>query len=210
MYKLICIIGGSCTGKDTIMTNLLQDTGLNLDRLITYTTRPKRESETEGSEYHFVSEEEFIVKSENKLIVEVRDYHTEFGIWHYFTLEEDLRDFNKHILVCASRVQFESYRDYLGKENVIPIIVDSPVRDRIKRYMNRLSTNWDQKDRAYLEMCRRIISDEDEYNLKYLLDNNIMNKGNYFINRNGKGSSIDRCTEDIKDYLYNLLYFIRS
>lgn len=38
--------------KDTIYKNLMEDKSLGLRKLIPYTTRPMREGEQEGVEYH--------------------------------------------------------------------------------------------------------------------------------------------------------------
>lgn len=53
MGKIICLMGKSSSGKDTIYKNLMEDKSLGLRKLIPYTTRPMREGEQEGVEYHF-------------------------------------------------------------------------------------------------------------------------------------------------------------
>ena len=55
MGKIICLMGKSSSGKDTIYKNLMEDKSLGLRKLIPYTTRPMREGEQEGVEYHFNS-----------------------------------------------------------------------------------------------------------------------------------------------------------
>ena len=57
MGKIFCIMGKSATGKDTIYKKLLQNDELNLRRIVSYTTRPIREGEREGIEYHFTDVE---------------------------------------------------------------------------------------------------------------------------------------------------------
>ena len=48
MGKIICLMGKSSSGKDTIYKNLMEDKSLGLRKLIPYTTRPMREGEQEG------------------------------------------------------------------------------------------------------------------------------------------------------------------
>ena len=55
MGKIFYIMGKSSSGKDTIYSRLLQDSELGLSRIVLYTTRPMREGETEGKEYHFTA-----------------------------------------------------------------------------------------------------------------------------------------------------------
>ena len=58
MGKIFYIMGKSSSGKDTIYENLLGREGLSLHPLIMYTTRPIRAGETDGVQYHFVTEEQ--------------------------------------------------------------------------------------------------------------------------------------------------------
>jgi len=55
---LIVISGPSGAGKDTVMQRM-QERGLPFHFVVTATTRPKRENETHGKDYFFVSKEEF-------------------------------------------------------------------------------------------------------------------------------------------------------
>ena len=59
MGKIFYIMGKSSSGKDTIYSRLLEDQKLELGRIILYTTRPIRDGEIPGKEYHFVDEEKF-------------------------------------------------------------------------------------------------------------------------------------------------------
>lgn len=55
---LIVISGPSGAGKDTVMQRM-QERGLPFHFVVTATTRPKRENETHGKDYFFVSKDEF-------------------------------------------------------------------------------------------------------------------------------------------------------
>ena len=59
MGKLFYIMGKSASGKDTIYQRLLRNPEFSLERLVIYTTRPIRDGELDGREYHFVTEEDF-------------------------------------------------------------------------------------------------------------------------------------------------------
>ncbi len=76
---LIVISGPSATGKDTIVNNLIEKTE-NILISISMTTREKREYESDGKDYYFVSKEEFEknIKEGNMLeyaIVHGKDYY---------------------------------------------------------------------------------------------------------------------------------------
>lgn len=65
MSKII-IVGGGGSGKD-YLKKLFLDKGFKSD--ISYTTRPKRDDEEDGVDYHYVSEEDFDqMVGENKFL----------------------------------------------------------------------------------------------------------------------------------------------
>lgn len=57
MKKLICIVGETASGKDTVARHLQEKYGYK--PVCSYTTRPPRNGETHGKEHYFVSQEEF-------------------------------------------------------------------------------------------------------------------------------------------------------
>ncbi|MGL4561261.1 MAG: guanylate kinase [Brevinema sp.] len=57
--KVIVISGPSGVGKTTLYKKVLAKYQDQLDFCISATTRPKRSSEIDGRDYHFISEEEF-------------------------------------------------------------------------------------------------------------------------------------------------------
>jgi guanylate kinase len=65
---MIVIVGGTASGKSTLIDELV-DTG-QYQRIITTTTRPIREGEINGIDYHFVSEDEFMSLVKNDMFVE--------------------------------------------------------------------------------------------------------------------------------------------
>ena len=85
MGKIICLMGKSSTGKDTIFKRLLEDDTLELKTIVPYTTRPIRVGERDGVEYFFTDEEGFQRLKDRGKIIEAREYHTFHGLWRYFT-----------------------------------------------------------------------------------------------------------------------------
>ena len=57
MGKIYYIMGKSSSGKDTLFRKIKQELPM-LQTVTLYTTRPKREGEREGVEYHFVTDEQ--------------------------------------------------------------------------------------------------------------------------------------------------------
>ena len=79
MYKIIAIMGEAGTGKDTLMQEVLKVHPFH--EIVSCTTRPSREGEVDGVNYHFLSESEFAEKVLNFDMLEA----TEFNGWFYGT-----------------------------------------------------------------------------------------------------------------------------
>ena len=84
MYKIIAIMGEAGTGKDTLMQEVLKVHPFH--EIVSCTTRPPREGEVDGINYHFLTNEEFAAKVLNDEMLEA----TEFNNWFYGTGLESL------------------------------------------------------------------------------------------------------------------------
>ena len=57
--KIIIVSAPSGTGKSTIIKRIIGDSDLNLSFSVSATSRSPRTGETDGVDYHFLTEEEF-------------------------------------------------------------------------------------------------------------------------------------------------------
>lgn len=82
MKDILLIVGLSASGKDYLSKQLVANHGFN--NMVSYTTRPMRDGETDGVEYHFISSnEEFDKLVESGEIFEQTEYKTVHGVWKY-------------------------------------------------------------------------------------------------------------------------------
>lgn len=58
-YKLLILMGKAGSGKDTILNKLCGEYPDRFQPIISYTTRPPREGEVDGVNYHFVTPQQF-------------------------------------------------------------------------------------------------------------------------------------------------------
>jgi guanylate kinase len=79
-YDVIALIGEAGAGKDYLYRTLV-DSYSEVNGLVSYTTRPPREGEVDGVNYHFVSREEFEKQIDEGKMLE----YTEFRGWYYGT-----------------------------------------------------------------------------------------------------------------------------
>ena len=73
---LLLVSGPAGTGKTTLCDRLLNDFGPRLQRVITSTTRAPREGESDGVDYHFLSEPEFQEKLADGEFYEYAQVHS--------------------------------------------------------------------------------------------------------------------------------------
>jgi guanylate kinase len=161
MGKIFLLMGKSTSGKDTIYRNLIEDESLFLKKVVPYTTRPQRSGETDGVQYFFKTEEEYQDLKRNGQIIEERTYHTNYGEWRYFTVDDgQIALSDGDYLVIGTLESYCYIRDYFGKENVVPLLIDVEARIRLERAMKR---EGKQENPRYDEMCRRFLADEEDF-----------------------------------------------
>ena len=161
MGKIICVMGKSATGKDTIYQELLNESKLDLKRIIPYTTRPIREGEISGREYHFCTEDEVQKLDAEGRIVELRAYNTVYGIWKYFTVDDGNIQLDKeNYLLIGTLETYTKLCDYFGKDKVLPIYIEVEDGERLLRAIAREQS---QDVPKYEEMCRRFLADAKDF-----------------------------------------------
>ena len=167
MGKIFCVMGKSATGKDTIYQKLLTESKIELKRIIPYTTRPIREGEVEGREYHFCTEEDVQRLDVEGRIVELRAYNTVYGIWKYFTVDDGNIQLEKeNYLLIGTLEAYTKIRDYFGQDKVLPIYIEVEDGERLLRAIAREKS---QDVPKYEEMCRRFLADAKDFSEENLL-----------------------------------------
>lgn len=150
--KVVAIMGKAGSGKDTILRVLVNKFPDKYNEIVSCTTRPPREGEQEGVNYHFLTVEQFTEKVLNGDMLEA----TEFNGWHYGTALSSLSKdkinvgvFNPEGIRC------------LMEDNSIDLTVYyvwASDKERIIRQLNR-EQNPDIK-----EIIRRFTADEQDFN----------------------------------------------
>lgn len=185
---LYVLIGKSSTGKDTIYQRLMEDESLHLKSITTYTTRPIREGEREGLEYHFVDTEQMERLEEMGKVVERRTYHTVYGEWNYFTVDDGTYDLvSENYIVIGTLESFEKIRSYYGKDKVVPLYIEVEDGERLERALLREKS---QEVPKYAEMCRRYLADEMDFTEEKLLS--------LQIEKRYRNDDVERCVEQVK------------
>lgn len=169
--KLIALFGESGTGKDTIQKWLVKN--YNLNGLVSYTTRPKREGEINGVNYCFIDENFFKdLISMNRLLE-----YTIFNNWYYGTPSIDLSDTQINIgvfnIIGINNIKL-AFKD---KIEVFPIKIEVEEKIRLIRILQR------ENNPNCSEICRRFLTDKDDFRyipFSYETYNNNKEKTDFF------------------------------
>ena len=79
---MICLLGRTCAGKDTVLKQLASNFGYK--PVVTYTTRPMRPGEVDGVDYHFIDKSQFRRMKLQGFFAETTSYNVATGdTWYY-------------------------------------------------------------------------------------------------------------------------------
>lgn len=137
--KLICVVGESCSGKDTIVKEASKyliygrNTNIRLKPIVSYATRPIRENETNGVEHWFITENEAKeITGNNKLLAYtyIKDPNVPERGYEYFTTLDQLGDCNLYIIDPRGIDSLVKYVQS-GEIDICIIFIDCPkfIRD---------------------------------------------------------------------------------
>lgn len=174
MGKIVIFMGESGTGKDTILSAVLnrkQFSGYNFKNIVLHTTRPMRTGEIDGRDYYYVDEEKMNQLEKSGKIIEKRSYNTLHGVWNYFTCSDAI-DLKNNYVTINTLTAYDQFLKYFGADCLIPILIEIDSGLRLQRALDRERA---QKDPKYAEMCRRYLADSEDFSLENIRKRNITN-----------------------------------
>lgn len=152
--KYVFVMGKSATGKDTLVSNLLQRYPDKFKRIISYTTRDIRSGEQDGLQYHFRDK----MDTENMLAetsYTLRDGRT----WHYWYNKEDVYgvEHSNQIVLIIVNPKGIKYFQQLPQiyDKALVVMLESDNKVRYTRYFDReisqnplvenINSRWDDR-----------------------------------------------------------------
>lgn len=149
-YKIIILCGESGCGKDTLKNNALEKLSDIFHRVITATTRPRREGEIDGQDYYFLTEKEF----NNTEMIE----SCCFNNWHYGTPTTSLSKDKINLLVLNPEGIYNLLKE-TEKYDIKIIRLIASDKERMLRQLNReTEPNVD-------EIVRRYTADKKDFGI---------------------------------------------
>ena len=185
MSKIFYLMGKSASGKDTIYKKIKEQMP-ELKTIVIYTTRPIREGEKEGVEYHFVNDDKLQEFQKAGKVIELREYNTVHGVWKYFTADDGQFDAEDNYIAIGTLESYKGMREHLGEERLVPIYIEVDDGVRLERALQR---ERKQAEPKYEEMCRRFLADAADFSVEKLNEAGITRK---FFN-----ADVEKCVDEI-------------
>lgn len=172
--RIVCILGRSGTGKFDVEKNLEK---LGFHRIVSYTTRAKRDGEIDGEHYNFISKQEFERLISLNAFMEYAEYNGE-----YYGAPKPIGHLNNIIVVESDG--YKQIKELLG-EQVTGVYIHTD-RDSGSRFLD--DTDTDRQKRK-LEDDNKFNDILDKVDLIIDNDTDISTQTatilNYALHRNG-------------------------
>ena len=165
---LIIMSGPSGVGKGTVRRLVMADKSLNLAYSVSMTTRPRREHETPGVDYFYVTKEEFQKTLDEDGFLE----HAQFVGNYYGTPKayvEKLRNEGKNVLL---EIEVEGAKQVISKchgSDVVTIFLIPPSMEDLEQRIRKRGTESEEVIQQRLAKAQR------ELELKYAYDYPVIN-----------------------------------
>lgn len=162
MAKVAIIVGGTCSGKTTLIDFLQTDRDFR--RIITSTSRPIREGETDGVHYHFLDKSVFEQYPER--FVEINSYN---GHYYGLQLRGDL-DQNKINVVILDINGANALQQSIPQHQSQIFFVQSTLEMRIQRLFSRHQSRIEKE--VSHDVCS-LMASNDAYDLQHCYERSI-------------------------------------
>lgn len=125
---MIILVGESASGKSTIEKILAEK--YRYKKTVSYTTRPPREGEVNGVDYHFISEDEYVEKFNSGYFVETGAYNG----WFYGTTKDQ---YNENTVCVLTPHGLRQIKKNFGEDDIKSFYIKVPRRDRFVKILER-------------------------------------------------------------------------
>lgn len=190
-YNIVAICGKAGAGKDALLQALAKIYP-EAHIKVSYTTRPPRDYEVDGKDYHFITRDEFIQLIEEGKMLEA----AEFNGWVYGTSVLDLVEDKLNFGVFnPAGVEALDNHDFL---NVLLIMCDCPDHIRLIRQLSRENTPDVE------EVLRRYNTDRFDFS-----EFDISNRENTIIMRTDGSLTTEEEAEVLKGYIDDWVNYVK-
>jgi guanylate kinase len=168
--QIVLISGPSGSGKSTIVNRLVKESPVRLIKMISATTRPRREKEVAGEDYYFLTADEFEARRQRGEFVEYEEVFSS-GFW-YGTLKSELARARQlggwaflEIDVNGALRVMEQY------PSAVSIFLKTPDENVFEQRLRNRGTESEEVIQRRLATARRELKFADRYRHQVVNDN---------------------------------------
>lgn len=140
---IFAILGQTNSGKST-MIKKLNSIGYNTP--VEFTTRPKREGEVDGVDYHFLTKKQYNkLRNEKKILHHYATTCVDGDVWEYGFDIEKLK--SKKVVIIANPTSLKILKEHFESITTIYLAID--YKTRLKRGLDRNDYNKEEIERRF-------------------------------------------------------------
>jgi guanylate kinase len=186
--KILVFCGKSASGKDTLAQLVLKHYNkLRFRKAVSHTTRPKRDGEIDGYDYHFIDDDTFEQMKEDNKFIEETSYNVNGKIWHYGYSKNEFKD-DCNYIVILNPYGLEAFLKSEFKDNLKVVYLECDDDERMERYFARDNhkTNYETLKKQYEARVKQDDNDFKDIMLKLIQTKSIIynttnwSKNNFF------------------------------
>lgn len=151
--RVICVLGEGGSGKSTIVDYLLENYSHRYDTRLEYTSRPIRQEEVDGVDYHFITVDDFYAQDSSW----ASRFYLPNNNWIYGYKKEQLNNLDRDTLLVVNPTAYRYVKSYCIENDIdmLSIYLKLSWRERAKRMVDRGD--------GQLEIGRRLVHDEGHF-----------------------------------------------
>ena len=176
--KLICIVGETASGKDTVVNETIRRFyDYRIRQVCSYADRPMRNNETNGVEHYFITTDEFNELKENRKddilaythIIDENNPNSHG--YQYMALTDEV---NKSQIYIIDYIGLKNLKELHGDNiSIVSVYITAPYETRMNRAKERSDFNTSFKKRVENEQAQfDEFSESREYDYKIINDEN--------------------------------------
>lgn len=172
--KIIIISGPSGSGKSSVVQGLLSS-NQKISKVITCTTRQPRAGEVHGKDYYFLSQDEFLQKTNQDKFIE----HTQTHNFYYGTYKSEVQRIhaqNKIPLFVIDVKGFVYYKKIFNSKKIISIFIKSPSGKELKHRIESRSNLSETELKTRLKTMQEELKMAPQYTYQVENKNNQLEK----------------------------------
>ena len=160
--RLVIVSGPSGAGKTTVVQRVFQRSGIPLATAVTATTRPPREGERDGIDYHFLTPDEFARRRRDGEFIETCEVFGK-GVW-YGTPRSEIESRLQTGSWVLLNIDVDGAREVMSRyPDAISIFISPGNEAELERRLRQRGTDDEESIRRRLQRARYEMEQASHY-----------------------------------------------